>query len=186
MEPACKLPDGRQRDEHVFDAAGRCECGREQMRYAPRPELRDVVPPPPRKVRSLADLERPVVVKHPDQSDEMRKLPARRLEQREGETMPKSDPAEQTKARQDADRKRLGCKPWHPGGPGRPPKHRNAVLAAPKPRPARRAVVPLGPVSMAGLLGPEFVAALPRVIAGLEAQRAKIDSTIAALKALQA
>jgi hypothetical protein len=43
MEPQCKLPD-RMRAEHEFDAAGKCACGASRQVFAPRPELRAVVP----------------------------------------------------------------------------------------------------------------------------------------------
>lgn len=58
MEPQCRV-NGRMRSEHVFDEDGLCDCGQKRTTFAPRPALRDVTSPPVRKVRSIADLERP-------------------------------------------------------------------------------------------------------------------------------
>jgi hypothetical protein len=48
MQPQCVLAD-RMRAEHEFDEDGLCECGERRTSFAPRPELRPVVPPQPRR-----------------------------------------------------------------------------------------------------------------------------------------
>lgn len=182
MEPACKLPDGRLRDDHVFDASGRCECGREVMRYAPRPELRAVAPPPPRNVRSIDDLQRPPVVKHRGQFAEMRKLPER--EKREGEIMPRSDEAAQAEARRESDRKRLGCKPWRPGGPGRPPENRRAVAAPKASKPKKRTDHAVSPAPKGARFSAETRAVLAAEVKRLDKERALISAAIDSINAL--
>lgn len=59
MEPACKLPGGKMRAEHVFDEDGLCDCGAKRMEFAPRPELRTGLDDGPLLPRALPRAARP-------------------------------------------------------------------------------------------------------------------------------